>query len=511
MLPLLVVFIAICASEVRTPSKFAAISLLDSPDKGFRIRIGTPSKYPANPLFGQDKPWETRIDNGYPNVVPPSKDYNGFQLWYGNQATNGTRNRYSVLFANSTDGINWSKPNLGIFDFSAAGFPNFAHLRANNNIVVEGDGVGVYYDPHDPDPSRRYKAIGDACWLSPTLAFNGGTCDNLYLSPPHPVPPYKRPRFHGVIASSADGLIWPKSHIVNISWPPPHKWDTHNNVFFDEQEQAYIVTTRSVPVEPTGLERETSLTRSTGPRYNFDTSKEAPPVILRGNISHQTYAQITFPWLNIYLGLVMVFDQDTGDQVHCRLAFAKKPEGPWHPVEGANIVEAPDFLPLGVDSSFDSHVIFAAARPFRYGLGNEAVERIYYMGGDGPHNGPRKSSFGLATLRPDGFASIQGHGKFITPSLIVTAPELIATVDFGLDGGTLRIGVLLPSNRIDPPAELSLNSSIPIFSNGTDIPIHWYTDRGHDKQTDLSSLLGKAVRFEVKMEGSCILYSIGFT
>ena len=147
----------------------------------------------------------------------------------------------------------------------------------------------------------------------------------------------------------------------------------------------------------------------------------APPIILRGNIDHQTYAQVTFPWLNIYLGLVMVFDQISHDQVHCRLTFASRPEGPWHPVEGDNIVDAPDFLPLGdlEYKAFDSHVIFAAARPFRHGSGAAAAEWMYYMGGNGPHDGARNSSLGLATLRPDGFASVRGHGSFTTPSLIV--------------------------------------------------------------------------------------------
>ena len=166
-----------------------------------------------------------------------------------------------------------------------------------------------------------------------------------------------------------------QTHVENVSWPPPQKWDTHNNVFFDEASQTYVVTTRSVPEEPTGLERETSLTRSIGPKYAFDFSV-APPVILRGNISHQTYAQVTFPWLNVYLGLVMVFDQDTGDQVHCRLTVASRPEGPWHPVEGDNIIKARDFLPFGEAKAFDSHVIFAAARPFRHGSGADAEERM---------------------------------------------------------------------------------------------------------------------------------------
>jgi hypothetical protein len=513
------------AATASNPTKLAAISLLPAtppPPDGLRLSIGTPVKHRGNPLFVQDRPWETRIDNGYPNVVPPNDDYpHGFQVWYGNQATNGSRNRYSLLYANSTDGIHWEKPNLGIFDFGAAGFPNFAHLGTANNIIVEGDGIGIFYDPHDPDPARRYKALGDACWLSPTLAFNGGTCDNLYLSPPPPVAPYKRPQFYGLSAASADGLTWPREQLVNISWPPPQKWDTHNNVFFDDAGQTYVATTRSVPVEPTGLERETSLTRSVGPHFVFDTSKEAPPVIMRGNISHQTYAQVTFPWLNMYLGLVMVFDQDTGDQVHCRLTQALKPEGPWRPVEGDNIVDAPDFLPLGAASggAFDSHVIFAAARPFRHD--DTGDEWMYYMGGNGPHDGARESAFGLATLRPDGFACVRGQGTFTTPAIVVTDAVLTATVDFGPgvggDGGgggkgALRIGVLLDGATGDEAqaitTALSLASSVPLTANVTDGAMRWHGDDDHNAL--LATLVGKTIRLEVRMEGDALLYAIGF-
>lgn len=46
----------------------AAISLLDetSDDAGEVITaIGPVQKHPQNPLFGQDKPWEPRLDNGF--------------------------------------------------------------------------------------------------------------------------------------------------------------------------------------------------------------------------------------------------------------------------------------------------------------------------------------------------------------------------------------------------------------------------------------------------------------
>eukprot|EP00966_Prymnesium_polylepis_P126585 2927293-Prymnesium_polylepis.1 len=145
----------------------------------------------------------------------------------------------------------------------------------------------------------------------------------------------------------------------------------------------------------------------------------------------------------------MVFDAaSAAGEVHCRLVYAPVPEGPWKPVGGDNIIEAPDFLPLGNASAFDSHIIFAAASPFRNaaplhdGKSDDQTEWIYYMGGDGPHSGARKSSFALATLRPDGYAAVRGHGTFRTPSLVVADAMLTATVDFmgDGDGSALRIG-----------------------------------------------------------------------
>lgn len=113
---------AAAAISAAPPTKFAAISLLPpiaNADSELRIALGRPHKHPSNPLFIQDQPWETRIDNGYPNVVPPKKGGKeggtaAYQLWYGNQATNGTRNRYSLLYANSSDGLHWEKPELGL-------------------------------------------------------------------------------------------------------------------------------------------------------------------------------------------------------------------------------------------------------------------------------------------------------------------------------------------------------------------------------------------------------------
>lgn len=63
--------------------KFAAISIVARMDAGVQRVIGSTQKHARNPLFVQDTPQESRIDNGYPNVVAPTAAEPSWQLWYG--------------------------------------------------------------------------------------------------------------------------------------------------------------------------------------------------------------------------------------------------------------------------------------------------------------------------------------------------------------------------------------------------------------------------------------------
>ena len=49
--------------------------------EGIRVVLGKVEKDPHNPLFGQDKPWEPRFDNLYPNVLYDA-DENIYKCWY---------------------------------------------------------------------------------------------------------------------------------------------------------------------------------------------------------------------------------------------------------------------------------------------------------------------------------------------------------------------------------------------------------------------------------------------
>ncbi len=65
-----------------------------------------------------------------------------------------------ACYAVSSDGINWEKPFLGLHDY-AGGDWHGRPIGKNNNIVPSAGGViqGPIYDPHDPDPKRRFKGL----------------------------------------------------------------------------------------------------------------------------------------------------------------------------------------------------------------------------------------------------------------------------------------------------------------------------------------------------------------
>lgn len=127
--------------------------------------IGHVTKDERNPLFVQDTPWEPRIDNGYPNVAyDPTAENGTYQMWYGDCVRGcGTQ---ILLYANSSDGLSWTKPDLGLFDVGLVR-KDLAHIGKHNNIILKGGGIGVYKDMHDGNASRRYKAFGVGCF-SPT-------------------------------------------------------------------------------------------------------------------------------------------------------------------------------------------------------------------------------------------------------------------------------------------------------------------------------------------------------
>ena len=113
-------------------------------------------RHPGNPLLaGLAKPWEVAIAW---NSVHRDRQTGRYQIWY--QAFSGKlarerTHRCVVCYAESQDGLRWTRPNLGLYSYNGI---------ADTNIVLIGNGghsvnygCSVLYDRRESDPSRRYK------------------------------------------------------------------------------------------------------------------------------------------------------------------------------------------------------------------------------------------------------------------------------------------------------------------------------------------------------------------
>ena len=429
------------------------------------VTTGRARKASQNPLFGEDLPWEVRHDNLYPNVIFDPTD-NLYKCWYNpfiiDAATTDTppaqreRGAYraalararadehirkhremGVCYAVSTDGIRWQRPELGLIEFNGS--------TRNNMVMRDVHGVGVTLDPRDPDPAGRFKAF-----------------------------------MEGGVARSPDGLHWSPIQ------PCPEidaRWDTHNNLFWDERHGKYVGITRLWD----GRQRTVGRTES----EDFKTWTPAVDVLhaLPDEPDRQTYALIAFPYAQLYLGLLMMFNTET-DLVDCELA--------WSPdtVQWQRVSPGTPLIERGEEGSFDWGCVYAGAYP----LLRDGRLQLYYGGSDGPHTDWRSAYLGLATLRPDGFAGLTPAKKTQTATL-VTQPVQCSGRQLRLSADADRGQVRAALVDVDGKG---LADSVPIQADVTDLPLQW-----RDGQ-DLSALVGREIQLIFELRDAT-LYSFSFS
>lgn len=407
------------------------------------LRVCRAEKDPRNPLFKEDKPWEVRYDNLYPNLRKDRKRF--YQCWYSpfirDEAVHNTprseraripyrpRNReMGLCYAESRDGIAWTKPDLGLIEFEGS--------RSNNLVLRGPHGSGVYFDPHETDPARRYKLFYEE---------------------------------HGICgAFSADGKRW--NGAVKFTGIDA-VGDTHNNAIWVTSLNKYIGITRlwDRPV------KQRLLARTESPDFiNWTKAVE----IMRADPRSpdmQTYSMPIFEYEGVFLGLVTIFHVPT-DSVQTELA--------WSPdtVHWERIDQGSPVIGRGPAGSVDSGCVYAAAPVME-----EKEIRIYYGGSNGPHTGWRDGFFCLARLRPGRFAGFEpgspgSAATVVTKPVKVTSADLRANVD--AHGGQFRVAVL----ENDANSDLSLDRSEPLRADVLDGACRW-------KNRNLRSLIGKDVQF----------------
>lgn len=187
-------------------------------------------------LFAEDQPWEGANRNTYPTAAFDPLD-KMWKIWYNTNtrcppgqalgfcphlsypaewlpAVQGAHET-ATLYAESADGLVFTKPNLGIVSWNGS---------TSNNIVLDAGSQdynrGVLLDLHETNLSRRFKLFGGI--NSPACSPTPG-CNHLFT------------------VVSADGKVWTD----RASAASMHvAADTANNVLWDDDLQEYIAFTR---------------------------------------------------------------------------------------------------------------------------------------------------------------------------------------------------------------------------------------------------------------------------
>lgn len=427
-------------------SGFRKTLLLDSTlvesSENIRIAVGQAQKFPGNPLFGEDRPWEPRFDNMYPNVIWDETDqlykcwYNPFLVevedWLGSTSE---RKRWlyprqsGLCYATSKDGIHWEKPAFDILPFRG---------QASNILMRDVHGVGVFLDEREPNPERRYKSIF--------------------------VNQVEGRRTTVAVSFSADGIHWGQQTVLsNVKLMA----DTHNNALWAPTLNRYVAFTRDW--DPRDWKRNS---RGEIPAVRLVARIESedfqhwsdPQTVLRGvNDNLQVYAMPVFYYAGLYLGLPVIIDAKD-DRTHAELAWSKDTVN-WHRIDLGT--------PLIPNSEKKGDYDWGCAYPAAVPLITKDGIKLYYAGSDGLHFGERKTHFALATLRPDGFAAATPadparKGKITTTTVSLPANgQLLVTGDVEA-GGSVLVTLIDPNGR-------EVARSVPMVGSFTARPVEWQT------------------------------------
>ena len=413
------------------------------------LATGPVTKHPNNPLFDTGElPWETATTHMYADVIYDeeeelykcwyfantdlpliSDEEAGFKAWkkhlaVGPDAPPGAeigRGRKVLLYAYSEDGIEWTKPKLGMYTYKG---------EKTNIVLVGQTGAGVMRDPNAKDPQKRFKLFGAARKYRPVVAF------------------------------SPDGVRWSEHHVMP-------KWDammdSHNLAIWVPQLDKYVAFLRKWTKQKGKKVR--GVGRSTSEDF-MDWS--APEVVLTGdNYYYQIYNMSVMPYEGLYIGLSSMLSPNVwGSRMPMELTWSVDDTRTWRRIEphdrprrsnarNNRFADWYQVVPLGEKrGSYDYGCVFAAQAPI---VMPDGSIRIYYSGQKKGHHF-QQGALCLATMKKDHWAGYvpldeSKPGVVETELLRVTDRKLwvTATVE---DGGRITVTAVDEAGKELASAEL---------------------------------------------------------
>lgn len=425
-------------------------------------------KHPGNPVLRATEPWENEVAIVYGSVLREGDKY---RVWY-HAAGN-------VGYAESDDGVTWTKPRLGV-----------VHVDSQDtNLVIrrgaaEGEPGGIPYfyevfgvhrDDADPDPTRRYK-MG---FLSLQRDYRGPSED-----------PFHRGQRRGLgVAASPDGVHW---KLVD-SWATEAICDGGTHWTFDPVREKHILYGRTKHVAPglveawgaggTGMMPVASewvrryfwgrsVARVESEDFlNWDFTRPATaPVVMTADAEDppgtEIYSMQVFPYESVYIGLVQAFHNQP-DACYLDLQLAVSHDS----VHFTRVGDRRPFIPVGRVGSWDRFNNSVANNPpipvgdeLRFYYGGRTYRHSPYQGED---KGQPGGGIGFGTIQRDRFVSLEASfdgGRIVTKPLKLQGSRL--HLNAKSDFGQIVVEVLDAAGQ-------TIAQSQPIQEDGLDIAVEW--------------------------------------
>ncbi len=351
-----------------------------------------PEKHPNNPLIRADVTWE---ENPYCfGTVIFDEEESIFKFWY--QSYNyalEVPERTPILYATSTDGIQWVRPNLGVIEFNGS---------IDNNIVLQNYGYHDLYSPSvikdnaGTDPNQRYKMI----WWDFPLGKKGYQDDGMCVMQDHNT---------GKFVAYTKGWANP--------WPAYRQIvRTESSDFIHWSEPEVVISHKHDIKDP------------------------------------QSYGMTVSQYGNNYIGMICSYKKPGNETIDVQLTVSHDNRN-W-----SRVADQETFIPLGGADSWDDGMIFCVPM---FNHGDKTL--IYYSGWDNSHDSktPRHSGIGLATLRMNGFVSLDAgpeSGMVTTHAMRNVHGPLLVNVD--ANGGSLRAELLDAEGS--PISGYTMNECLPV-------------------------------------------------
>lgn len=377
-------------------------------------------KHADNPLVKADKPWEGNNVYVYGTVLP-NESGPGYRMWYHALPEKKGEDYYRLLYATSRDGLRWDKPNLGLVDYKGSKDNNIFIRRGKRDHIAS-----VIHTPWETNPAHRYLMIN----------FDGDV-----------------PSGSGYMAAwSADGIRWTDAADKAVF----NKGGDVGQFLYDFQRKEYVGYVKN-GAKVSGLRR-----RAVGRIATDDPVRWPDPKLViapdtlddrwaKGILRTSFYGLSAFNYETMYLGFLWVFratDEEEGyfdGPIYCELVTSRDGVH-WLREEG----DRPAILDVGPKNAWDDGMVFSATQPLV--VNNEVW--LYYGGTDGEHAAkePWHSGIGLATLRKDGFASLDAGSDAgtITTKPLSGARGALHVNCAAAAGGSVRVEVLDAKGNVVP-------------------------------------------------------------